>query len=87
MLGLSCGMQDLRCGRRDLSLRARAPECTGSVVAARGLSCPVARGILVPQPGIELASPALRDGFLTTGPSGKSGNSRLLSEQFLIETI
>ena len=28
--------------------------------------------ILVPQAGIELASPALQDEFLTTGPPGKS---------------
>ena len=54
----SCGMQ--------------APECTGSVVAVRGLSCPMARGILVPRPGIEPPSPALEGRFLTTGPPGKS---------------
>ena len=47
------------------------PECVGSVVAAQ-LSCPVACGILVPQPGIEPASPALEGGFLTTRPPGKS---------------
>ena len=37
-----------------------------------GLSCPAACGILAPQPGIQSASPALEDGFLTTGPPGKS---------------
>ena len=31
----------------------------GSVIVVHGLSCPMAYGILVPQPGIELASPAL----------------------------
>ena len=36
------------------------------------LSCPVAHGILVPQPGIEPGSPALEAGFLTTGQPGKS---------------
>ena len=36
------------------------------------LSCPAACGILVPWPGIQPASPALQDRFLTTGPSGKS---------------
>ena len=56
--GLSCGM-------RDLSLRHE-----GSVVAALGLSCPAACGILVPWLGIEPASPALEGGFLTTGPQG-----------------
>ena len=44
----------------------------GSVVAACGLSCSVASGILVPQPVIEHESPALQDEFLTTGPPGKS---------------
>ena len=37
--------------------RAWALECTGSAVAMHGLSCPVACGILVPQPGIEPISP------------------------------
>ena len=54
------------------SCGARALERVGSVVAVRGLSCPAACRILVPQPGIEPASPALQDGFLTTGPPGKS---------------
>ena len=44
----------------------------GSLVVACGLSRPAACGILVPQPGIEPASPALEGGFLTTGPLGKS---------------
>ena len=43
-----------------------------AVVAMRGLSCPAARGILVPAPGMEPASPELEGGFLTTGPPGKS---------------
>ena len=33
-----------------------------------GLSSPTVCGVLVPRPGIEPASPALEDGFLTTGP-------------------
>ena len=64
---LICGTRDLRCGTWGLLLR-----CAGPVVAARGLSCPAAHGILVPRPGIEPASPALEGGFLTTGPPGKS---------------
>ena len=32
----------------------------------------MARGILVPQPGIEPVSPALEGGFLTAGPPEKS---------------
>ena len=46
--------------------------CTDSLVAASGLSsCSLACGILVPQPRIELMSPSLWGGFLTTGPPGK----------------
>ena len=36
------------------------------------LSCPKGYGIFVPWLGMELASPALEGGFLTTGPPGKS---------------
>ena len=50
------------------SRRALLLRCTSSVVAAHGLSCPVACGILVPRPGIEPVSPALEGGFFTTGP-------------------
>ena len=42
-----------------------------SVVADR-LRGPSACGILLPWPGIKLASPALEGTFLTTGPPGKS---------------
>ena len=41
-----------------------------SVVVARGLSCPVACGILDSGQRIEPMSPALARGFLTTGPPG-----------------
>ena len=51
--------------------------CTGS---ARGLVAPPACGILVPWPGIKLASPALQSGFLTIGPSGKSQGLSLLTK-------
>ena len=37
-----------------------------------GFSSPAVCEILVPRPGIELASPALQDGFLTTGPWANS---------------
>ena len=47
------------------------PEHMGSVVAACGLNCSVARRILVLHPEIKPASPALQGGFLTTGPPGK----------------
>ena len=40
--------------------------------AERGLSCLVVCGILVPRPGIEPASLALKGGFLTTGPPEQS---------------
>jgi len=42
-----------------------------SLVVAHRFNCPIAWGILVPQPGIEPLSPALEGGFLTTGPPGK----------------
>ena len=56
----------------DRHCRARAslwvwPQ--GSAVAASGLSCCKARGILVPQPGIKPVSPALQGRLLTTGPA------------------
>ena len=41
-----------------------------SLAAVLRLRCLVACGILVPQPRIEPMSPALEDGFLTTGPPG-----------------
>jgi len=44
----------------------------GSLTAIHGLSGPIACGILVPQPGIKPAFPALEGRFLTTGPLGKS---------------
>ena len=69
--GLSCSTWDLSLQRVGSLLRCGT--CVSfSLIVACGLSCPVARGILVPGPGIELASPALQDGFLTTGPPGKS---------------
>ena len=39
---------------------------------AHRVSCPVACGILVSQPGVECIFPTLQGGLLTTGPSGKS---------------
>lgn len=45
---------------------------TDSLVVVHGLSCPEARGISVPGPGIELVFPALQNGFSTPGPPGKS---------------
>ena len=42
------------------------------LVVVRGLSCPMACGILVPWPGIEPMSPALQSRLLISGPPGKS---------------
>ena len=44
----------------------------GSVVEVLRFRCSAACGILVPQLGIELVSPASAGGFLTTGPPGKT---------------
>ena len=46
--------------------------CTSSVVAAYQFSCPSVCGISVSQSGIKPTSPALKGGFLTTGPPRKS---------------
>ena len=37
-----------------------------------GLSCSAARETLVPQPGVEPGSPALKGSCFTAGPPGKS---------------
>ena len=62
----------LRWGCGDFSCGLWTLEHTGSVVVVCRLICSVERGILVPQPGIELASLASESSFLTTGPPGKS---------------
>ena len=78
-MGVSCSMWDLSVAAHRLFVAVRgllsscgtwAPEQASSVVVV--CSCPAARGILVPWPGIKPASSALQDGFLTTGPPGKS---------------
>ena len=48
------------------------PECSGSVVAPHRLSCFMACGILVLQPGFKPTILAFGGGFLITGPPGKS---------------
>ena len=53
-------------------LGARAPGHAGSAVVAHRLSCSMARGILVPGPGMEPVSPELAGRFLTLGPPEKS---------------
>ena len=53
----SCGMQAPRC------MGSVVCGSAGSLVEARRLSCPAACGILVPQPGMEPASPALEGGL------------------------
>ena len=59
--------------RASLVAEHRLSSChlPASLVAALGLSCPMARGISVPQPGIEPLSPALEGRFLTAGPPEK----------------
>ena len=78
--GRSCtySSQSSKASSLSLSLFFLLLQSTGSRV--QGLSScsvwvssyPEAWGILVPQPGIEPTSPALEDGFLTTGPQRKS---------------
>ena len=45
--------------------------CAGSSLCLTGFSCPAGYGILVPQPGTEPTSPALKGRFLTSGLAGK----------------
>ena len=71
--GLSCSTWALHCIMWDLSL-----QCTDSLVLTCGLSCSEACGILIPWSGIKPMSPALQDGFLTTGKPGKSPDSFFL---------
>ena len=91
MLGLSCSVQDLRCVRQYLSLWCMGMwwelRHSGSVVAARRLSCFVAIGILVPRPGIKSMSPALQGTFLTTGPSRNSPNLFSPSKLVIVITL
>ena len=47
-------------------------RCRNLSLVAYGLSCPIACGTIVPRPEIEPASPALENGFLSTGPPGKA---------------
>ena len=63
--------------------------CTGfSLVAEYGLSCLVAHGILLSQPGIKsFMSPELDGGFLTTGPPGKSQVLFFLSHQICVTLL
>ena len=49
----------------------------GSLAVVCRLSCPLAHGLLVSQPWIKPASPALEGRFLTTGPPGRSQIPRL----------
>ena len=54
--GLGWGLRDLALWHPDF------------LAVVRGLRCSVARGILVPPPGMESVSPALQGRFLTIGP-------------------
>lgn len=54
-------------------------------VGSHSLRCPAVCGILVSQPGIKSASPALEDWFLTTGKPGKS--LHVLSKEAIIQNF
>ena len=59
--------------------RVSSYDVWASVVMALRFSCSAACGILVPQPGIELLSPALQGEFLTTGSLKEQESSRKTS--------
>ena len=67
-LASCCGTWALGSGARGLVVSVHGLSLAG----ARELSCPAARRILVPQPGIQPTSPAMEGRFLATGPPGKS---------------
>ena len=62
--GLSCGTQHLGCIMQYLLLWRTDP-----LVVTHGLSFSMARGILVPHPGIQPTFPASLGKFLPTRPS------------------
>ena len=64
-----CRAQALECMR--FSSRDTWAPGYGSVVVAHRLNSPTAHG-MVPDQGLNLLTPALAGGFLTTGPPGKS---------------
>ena len=68
----SCGARTFQCSSFLSNCGVQASGHMGSVVAECGLICPLASGILVPQPGTESTSPELEGGFLTPGPPEKS---------------
>ena len=55
-------------------------RASGLSSCGTGLSCPMARRILAPQPGIEPTSPTLEGGFLTTGPQENPQASLFIGE-------
>ena len=63
-------MSSLSCGTWALFFALHKMQC--KVFSCGTRCCPVACGILVPQPRIEPVSPALEGRFLTTGLPGKS---------------
>ena len=66
-----CAGQALGCvGSVVCSMRALSLRRVSSVVVARGLSCSMACGILVPRPGIEPASTALEGSSLPLDHQG-----------------
>ena len=54
-------------------------------IAAFRLSCPEVCGILVPQPGIKLASPALGGEVLTPGLPWKSPQTFLINTRYTMQ--
>ena len=66
------------CGSFTAAQRLSSCLAWASVVTTHRLSCSPTCGILVPQPGIKPAFPALQGGFLVSVPLGKSSLNNLL---------
>ena len=76
----------LGCAGSMLQTQALCCAVQTSLVVAQGLSCPMACGILVPQPGIEPLSPAWDGGFFMSGPPGKSQEFLRVLEKFITKS-
>ena len=70
--GLGWGLRDLALWHPDF------------LAVVRGLRCSVARGILVPPPGMESVSPALQGRFLTIGPPRDISTAHTLMGSFFM---
>ena len=75
------------CGIRAFWLWCMGTGVRGSAAVECRLSCPMSGGILVPQLGIKLRSPALEGRYITTMPPGNSLFCFFCIKSFLLVPI